>query len=86
MRAQTDLAQQRDGAVLQYAGADARQHVGATLLFQYDAIDAISVENMRQQQTGRAAADDRHLRSRRRVHRRSELKRQISPACVSGPN
>jgi hypothetical protein len=35
------------------------------MALQYDAVDAVSIENMGQQQSGRAPADDRHLGSRR---------------------
>ena len=67
-RAQADLAQQRDGAGFEHAGANPLQHMGAGLPLQHDAVDAVAVENMGKQQSGRAAADDRHLRSRRRRH------------------
>ncbi len=62
-RAEADLAQQFDAAGLQHAGANPRQHIGAALPFQHDAVDAVAMEDMRQQQAGRAAADDRHLGS-----------------------
>ena len=67
---QSDLAQQRDGAGLQHAGADALQHMAAALSFQDNAVDAIAMKNMRQKQAGRTTADNRHLGSRCRFHRR----------------
>jgi hypothetical protein len=67
-RAEPDLAQQRDGAGLEYPGADATEHVGAALPLQDDALDAVAMENVRQEQAGRTAADDRHLGSCRRSH------------------
>ena len=69
-RAKSDLAQKRDSAGLQHAGANTRQHVGAALPFKDDAIDAVSMKNMRQKQAGRTTADNRHLGSRCRFHRR----------------
>ncbi len=62
--AQSDLAQQRDASGLQHAGANPRQHVGAALAFEHDAVDAVATEDMGKQQSGRAAADDRYLCSR----------------------
>ena len=62
-RAQPDLAQEVDGPGFQHAGANPRQHMGAALALQDDAVDAVATENMGEQQAGRAAADDRHLGS-----------------------
>jgi len=67
--AQSDLAQQRDGAGLQHAGANPLQHMAAALSFQDNAVDAVAVKNMRQEQASGTAADDRHLCPlRRRCH------------------
>src|SRR5262249_34823552 len=50
-------------------------HMAAALSFQENAVDAVAVKNMGQEQTGRAAADDRHLGSlRRRCHCRLSKK------------
>ncbi len=62
-RAEADLAQKRDGAGLEHAGANPLQHVGAGLPLQHDAIDAVAVENMGEQQSGRATADNGDLRA-----------------------
>jgi hypothetical protein len=59
--AQSDLPQQRDGAGLQHAGANSLQHMAAALSFQDNAVDAVALKNMRQEQAGGTAADDRHL-------------------------
>ena len=59
--AEADFAQQRDGAGLQHAGANPLQHVGAGLPLQHDAVDAVAIENMREQQAGGPAADDGDL-------------------------
>ncbi len=59
--AEPDFAQQRDGAGLQHAGANPFQHVRAGLALQHDAVDAVAVENMGEQQAGRPAADDGDL-------------------------
>src|SRR5215831_14118652 len=64
-RAQSDLTQKFHSAGLQHSGANSLQHMGAALPLQYDAVDAVAIENMGQQQAGRATADDRHLGSRR---------------------
>jgi len=69
-RTQSDFTQELDRAGLQHAGANTRQHVGAALPFKDDAIDAVSMKNMRQKQAGRTTADNRHLGSRCRFHRR----------------
>ena len=76
-RAESDLAQKRDSAGLQHTGANACQHVGTTLKFENDAVDAVSMENMRQKQAGRTTADDRHLGSYRRFHCRLSYKRSV---------
>jgi hypothetical protein len=39
--------------------------MGTALPFRHDAVDAVAIENVGQQQAGRAAADDRRLGSRR---------------------
>jgi hypothetical protein len=49
--------------------------MAAALSFQENAVDAVAVKNMGQKQTGRAAADDRHLGAlRRRCHCRLSKK------------
>src|SRR5262249_59438213 len=63
--AQSDLPQKLDAARLQHAGTNSLQHMGAALPFQYNAVDAVSIEKMGQQQARGATADDRHLGSRR---------------------
>ena len=60
---EADLAQQFDASVFQHAGANPLQHIGAALPLDHDAVDAVAIENMRQQHAGRAAADDRYLRA-----------------------
>ena len=67
-RAEPDLAQQRDRAGFQHAGADPVEHILAGLALEHDAVDAVAMQDMRQQQAGRAAADDRHLSSSRCGH------------------
>jgi hypothetical protein len=62
-------------AGLQHPGANSLQHMAAALSFQENAVDAVAVKNMGQEQTGRAVADDRHLGSlRRRCHCRLSKK------------
>src|SRR6516164_2964523 len=73
--AQSYLPQQRDGAGLQHPGTNSLQHMAAALSFQENAVDAVAVKNMGQEQTGRAAADDRYLGlPRRRCHCRLSKK------------
>ena len=59
--AEPNLAQQRNGAGLEHAGANPFQHVRAGLALQHDAIDAVAVENVGEQQARRPAADDGDL-------------------------
>ncbi len=59
--AQSYLAQQHDGAGFQHAGANSLQHVAAGLPLQHDAVDAVAIENMGEQQPGRTGADDGDL-------------------------
>jgi hypothetical protein len=42
--------------------------MSTALSFQYDAVDAVSMEHMGQKQAGGTTADDSHLRSRRHLH------------------
>jgi hypothetical protein len=60
---EADGAQQIDRTRLERAGANSIEYMLSGLPFQYDAIDAVSIEDMRQQQPSRSAADDRHLGS-----------------------
>ena len=66
--AEPDLAQQRDRARFQHAGANPLEHILPGLPLQDDAVDAVLVQDMRQQQPCRAAADDCHLSSGRCGH------------------
>jgi len=67
-RTQSDFTQELDRAGLQHAGANSPQHMSTALSFQYDAVDAVSMEHMGQKQAGGTTADDSHLRSRRHLH------------------
>src|SRR4029077_1275188 len=60
-----ELGHQVDGALLQHAGAHAVLHVGAAARFEHDAVDALAVEQMREEEPRRPRADDPDLR----VHR-----------------
>ena len=44
------------------------QHMSTALAFQYNAVDAVSMEHMGQKQAGGPPADDSHLRSRCHLH------------------
>ena len=61
--AEAGLAQHLDGVVLQDAGADAVLGVVARAGLDDDALDAREVEQVREQQAGRACSDDSDLRS-----------------------
>ncbi len=63
------LAHQVGEAVLQHAGANAAQHIFAALPLQEHRVDALEMQQLRQQQAGRAAADDADLG----FHRSSSL-------------
>ena len=55
------LAQNLDRAEFEHAGADAFQHIGFRLPLEDDAVDSVAVQQMGEEQAGRAAADDRDL-------------------------
>ena len=78
------LAHQRGEAVLQHAGADAAEHVLAALPLQHDGVDALQVQQLRQQQPRRAAADDANLGLHacllHGVVTRPNLRREAAPA------
>ena len=57
-----ELGHQVDGALLQHAGAHAIFHIGAAARFEHDAVDALAIEQMREEQPGRPRADDADLR------------------------
>src|SRR5215475_7451291 len=55
------LAHQPGKTVLEHAGANPRQHMRAAGFFQDDGIDALQVQKLGQQKSGRSAADDANL-------------------------
>ena len=59
----TDLVHEIDGALLEHARLDDGLDIVAAVLLQDDRFDALQVQNVRQQQSGRAGADDADLRS-----------------------
>ena len=61
--ADAGLVDQIDRDLLDHAGADAAQHVLAGVPLEDDVVDAVLVEQLAEQQAGRAGADDRDLRS-----------------------
>ena len=61
---QPGLAEQPDGAVLQYPGALPRLAVGPAADLHDHRVDAAQREQVRQQQPGRAGADDAYLGAR----------------------
>jgi hypothetical protein len=61
--AEADSPQQVDRSRLQGTGPNTLQHMLSGLPFQYDAIDAISMEDVGQKQAGWPSSDDRHLGS-----------------------
>ena len=62
--AEAGRAQEIDRAGLQHAGANAAQDMRPALPLEHDTVDAVEIEHVREQQPGRAAADNRHLSSR----------------------
>ncbi|CKY54977.1 Uncharacterised protein [Mycobacterium tuberculosis] len=56
-----DLVQKADGALFEHARADPRQDVVAVLALENDVVDAVAVQQLSEQQTRRASADDRNL-------------------------
>ena len=57
----TGLVQQVHADLLQHASADAAQHVVGAALFDDDGVNAGFVEQLAEQQTGGACADDGNL-------------------------
>ena len=57
------FAQDRDSALLDDTGAHASEHVVAAAPFEDDAVDAGTLEQLREQQARRPRADDADLRS-----------------------
>ena len=55
------LAQNLDRSEFEHPGADAFQHIGFRLPLEDDAVDSMAVQQMREEQASRAAADDRDL-------------------------
>ena len=62
-RADARLLEQIDRALLDHAGADAAQHVARRVPLEDDVVDAVLMQQLAQQQSGRARADDRDLRA-----------------------
>ena len=60
-RGHAGLAQQVDHTLFEHAGADAAEHVVGTLAFEDDVVDAGVVQQLAEQQAGRASADDGDL-------------------------
>ena len=56
------LGHQVDGALLQHAGAHAVFHIGAAARFEHDAVDALAIEQMREEEARGPRADDSDLR------------------------
>jgi len=59
--AHASFVQQVDAYLLQNAGADAREHVVASLAFQNDRVDTGLVQQLAEQQARRACTDDGNL-------------------------
>ena len=55
------LVEHRDGALFEYAGANATEHVIGSALLDNDVVDAGAVQQLPEQQAGRARPDDRDL-------------------------
>ena len=59
--ADAGLVEQVDADLFEHAGADAGEHVVAGLAFEDDGVDAGLVEQLAEQQAGRASANDGNL-------------------------
>src|ERR1700745_4241867 len=55
------LAHQFGKAAFEHAGADSGEDMVAAVFLQHDGVDALEVQELRQQQTPRPAADDANL-------------------------
>ena len=60
--ADAGVAQHLHGAPFQHPGANAGQNVGAGLALQHNAVNALQMQPLGEQQPGRPAADDGHGR------------------------
>src|SRR5207245_9343755 len=72
--ASTERVHQVDTALLEHARLDDGLDVVATALFDNDRFDTLEVQDVRQQQSGRAGADDADLRS--------DLFHDALPPCI----
>ena len=59
--ARAGIAQQLDRPEFKHAGANTLKHMRFRLPFEHDAVDMVPMQQMGQQDAGRAAADDRDL-------------------------
>jgi hypothetical protein len=57
------LQEQIDGSLFQNAGTNAADNVLAAAALEHDIIDAVQLQQLREQQTGRSGADDCDLGS-----------------------
>ena len=71
--ADAGLVEQVDRALLEHAGADAAAHVVARCALEDHAVDAVAVQQLPEQQAGRAGADDHDLGALGAAHRRDPL-------------
>src|SRR5262249_12775785 len=65
---EAELGHEVDRALFEQAGTDALDDVAAASVLQDDGLDAVATQEMRQQQPGRAGADNSHLGAHR-AHR-----------------
>ncbi len=57
------FAQQLGRPLLEHAGADPRLDVLTAARLEHDRVDAVALQQLAEQQTGRTGTDDRHLRA-----------------------
>ena len=60
--ADTGAPQQFDRPAFQHAGANPAFDIGSAATLQHDAVHTAEMQQLRKQQTGRSAANNRHLR------------------------
>ncbi len=61
------LSQDLDRTPLEYAGPDTLHNVLSRFSLENDTFDSVSMQDLREQQSGRTASDNRYLRSHHRA-------------------
>jgi hypothetical protein len=80
-----DGIEQLDRALLEHAGANSRQNIGAILALEDDGIDAVHMQQLREQQAGRSGADDGDLSTQNVLRSGSQGRSPRQPRRMLNP-